>query len=105
MSREKRKNPPGTQNPASNQVSPPEPAWVTRVEGFRRSAGSRWLFYGVLGLLVVADVLVTHEHVLFGLAGLPGFSAVYGLISCIVIILGSKVLGHAGLMKREDYYR
>ena len=35
----------------------------------------------------------------------PGFSAVYGLVSCVLIIVVSKFLGHqGGLMKGEDFY-
>jgi len=35
---------------------------------------------------------------------LPFFSAVYGFVGCIVIIVASKALGHHWLQKREDYY-
>lgn len=65
---------------------------------------SRWLFYGILSVLVLLDFFVPKEHAVFAWEILPGFNAVYGLISCIVIILVSKWLGHAGLMKRESYY-
>lgn len=80
------------------------PAWVTRVERVRRSRGTRWGFYGLLALLVLADLFTPREHLLFGLEALPGFSALYGLLSCVLIIWVSKLLGHAGLMKSEDYY-
>lgn len=79
-------------------------AWVDRVEGIRQSRWARWGFYGMLGLMVVLDVVVSREHVLFGWERLPGFSAVYGFVSCALIIVVSKVVGHAWLMKREDYY-
>jgi hypothetical protein len=62
------------------------------------------LFYLGMILTVVADLLIPRHHVYFFWDALPGFSAVYGLFSCIVIIVFSKVLGHRGLMKREDYY-
>jgi hypothetical protein len=35
---------------------------------------------------------------------LPFFSALYGFIGCIVIIIGSKALGRFWLQKDEDYY-
>jgi O-antigen/teichoic acid export membrane protein len=35
---------------------------------------------------------------------LPFFSAAYGFVGCIVIIVASKALGHHWLQKREDYY-
>ncbi len=34
----------------------------------------------------------------------PGFWAVYGFVGCVILILVSKWFGHAGIMKREDYY-
>ncbi|MDK4742267.1 hypothetical protein ACXHXG_14225 [Rhizobium sp. LEGMi198b] len=65
----------------------------------------RRLFYLVLILIVAADFLVSHEHAEYLWDHLPGWSAVYGFGSCILIIFVSKFLGHrAGLMRREDYY-
>lgn len=61
----------------------------------------------VLALLVVADAipaLVHKEHAHTAAERIPGFWAVFGFLGCVVIILASKALGHAGLMKREDYY-
>lgn len=78
--------------------------WVKRVEAFRGSREARRLFYAILGFTVLLDLLSPPEHALFGLQGIPGFSAAYGLISCVLIIVVSKVLGIAWLMKREDYY-
>lgn len=60
-------------------------------------------FYIVLGLLVVPDFLI-HKHTLFyPVEAWPGFYALFGFISCVVIIVVSKLLGF--LLKRgEDYY-
>jgi len=80
------------------------PGWVRRVEGIRMSAGARRGFYAVLAFLVLLDIFVPKEHALFSFEALPGFSAVYGFISCVVIIIVSKWFGHAGVMTREDYY-
>lgn len=33
-----------------------------------------------------------------------GFWAVYGLAGCIIMIIVCKGIGHAWLMKKEDYY-
>jgi hypothetical protein len=80
--------------------------------------------YGVLGLLVVIDVVLhlsekhgeaaaetAGEHAANGVARLhqiaetmPGFWSVFGFIACTLIIFLSKWYGHAGIMKREDYY-
>ena len=61
-------------------------------------------FYVILALVVVSDFLVHREHAAFPWDHVPGFSALYGLVSSIVIILVSKAIGHAILMKKEDYY-
>ncbi len=61
----------------------------------------------VLGLLIVIDaipLLVDKHETHIGLEKVPGFWSVYGLAACIIIILASKAFGHAGIMKREDYY-
>lgn len=66
----------------------------------------RWrLLYITLAVIVVADLLVPREHTEFSWDRLPAWSALYGFISCVLIIFVSKFLGHqGGLMKREDYY-
>ena len=66
-----------------------------------------WVCYGVLALLVVMDALpfvVDKEHAHTGAEHLPGFWSVFGFVSCTLIIILSKWYGHAGIMKREDYY-
>ncbi len=57
-----------------------------------------------LGSLVVVDFFLYREHVAFLWDGIPGFSAFYGFISTVLIILVSKFVGHVWLMKPEDYY-
>jgi hypothetical protein len=65
----------------------------------------RRLFYLVLVLIVIADFLVAREHAEYIWDRLPGWSAVYGFGSCVLLIFVSKFLGHrGGLMRREDYY-
>jgi hypothetical protein len=66
-----------------------------------------WLCYAVLALLVVVDALpflVDKEHAHTNAEHLPGFWSVFGFVACTLIILLSKWYGHAGIMKREDYY-
>lgn len=63
------------------------------------------LFYLVLVLIVLADFVVPREHAEYLWERLPGWSAAYGFLSCVLLIFVSKFLGHrAGLMRREDYY-
>jgi hypothetical protein len=61
--------------------------------------------YVLLFIVVVADFLVHRAHAIYIWDKTPGWGAFYGFISCIVIILVSKFLGHqGGIMKNEDYY-
>ena len=65
-------------------------------------------FYIALAVIAMAEFglprLFHDEHAEFWFEDLPAWESVYGLISCIVIIVGSKILGKVWLMKREDYY-
>ena len=66
-----------------------------------------WICYAVLALLVVIDALpflVDKEHAHTQGEHLPGFWSVFGFVACTLIIFLSKLYGHAGIMKREDYY-
>ena len=60
-----------------------------------------------LALLVAADAIpgiVDKEHAHTAAERIPGFWALFGFGACVLIILGSKAFGHAGIMQREDYY-
>jgi hypothetical protein len=61
----------------------------------------------LLALLVIADAipgLVNKEHAHTSIERFPAFWAGFGFVGCVVLILLSKAFGHAGIMKREDYY-
>lgn len=59
----------------------------------------------VLLIIVVADFLVTRDHGDFFWNELPGWWAIFGFLSCAVIIFVSKAIGHQGrIMRDEDYY-
>ncbi|MBW2144301.1 MAG: hypothetical protein JRG75_07885 [Deltaproteobacteria bacterium] len=60
------------------------------------------LLYVVCGLLVVPDFF-THRHPYFGFDGFFGFYALLGFVSCVVLILFSKLVGLV-LKVKEDYY-
>ncbi len=61
------------------------------------------VFYILLALLVLPDFFI-HKHSLFSsIEAVPGFYALFGFISCVAIILISKLLGFV-LKKNEDYY-
>lgn len=63
--------------------------------------------YIFLALIVVLDVVIglMHlKHATFAWDKIPGFLSLYSLISTVIIILVSKAIGHAVLMKKEDFY-
>jgi hypothetical protein len=63
------------------------------------------LGYLSLVLVFAADFLVHRDHALYIWDKIPGWGAFYGFISCVLIILVSKFLGHqGGIMQDEDYY-
>jgi hypothetical protein len=60
------------------------------------------IFYASLVLLIVLDFFVDkHPH--FGFDGAPSFSAAYGFISCVLLVLVAKVL-RLFMMKDENHY-
>jgi len=44
------------------------------------------------------------EHEGFAFEQIPVFSAIYGFVCCVLIVILSKAFGHAGIMVEEDYY-
>lgn len=67
----------------------------------------RW-FYASLAALALIEVaaprIFSTDHAHFWFEDLPAWGSLYGLISCVVIIVVSKLLGRLGLMRRENYY-
>ena len=67
----------------------------------------RW-FYAGLVVVALADMVLPlvfgggHPH--FGFERFPAWGSLYGLISCVAIILVSKLIGKVWLMRREDHY-
>jgi hypothetical protein len=58
--------------------------------------------------IILAEAAVVHYlhlgHPYFWFEKVPGFSSLYGLLSCVAIILFSKWLGKRFVSKPEDYY-
>ncbi|MDA2932900.1 hypothetical protein MYX82_01000 [Acidobacteria bacterium AH-259-D05] len=67
----------------------------------------RWFYVG-LAAVALAEVvlpLIFHgDHSHFSFENFPAWGSLYGLASCVVIIVVSKLLGKVWLMRREDYY-
>ena len=67
----------------------------------------RWFYVG-LALVALAEIVLPlifgagHPH--FWFESLPAWGSFYGLISCVAIIVVSKLIGKAWLMRSEDYY-
>ena len=73
-----------------------------------RFAWIKRLFYVGLVLVAVAEVVLPFffhgEHHHFSFESWPAFGSLYGLVSCAMIIVVSKLIGKAWLVRREDYY-
>ena len=67
----------------------------------------RW-FYGGLAALALTEAaapfLFYPDHGHFEFEDLPAWGSLYGFISCVVIIVVSKLLGKLWLSRPENYY-
>ena len=67
----------------------------------------RWFYIG-LAVMALAEIglpLIFHDdHAHFSFESWPAFGSLYGLVSCVAIIVVSKFIGKVWLMRREDYY-
>ena len=67
----------------------------------------RWFYVG-LAVVALAEIVLPrlfgglHSH--FSFESFPAWGSLYGLVSCVAIIVVSKALGKLWLMRREDYY-
>ena len=62
-----------------------------------------YLLYGICVLLLVADFFVPTHGQHFGVEGVPGFYAIFGFVSFVLIVLAGKLLRKV-IMREEDYY-
>jgi hypothetical protein len=67
----------------------------------------RWFYIG-LGVIALSEIVLPRifpggeSH--FSFENFPAWGSLYGLISCVAIILVSKLIGKLWLMRREDHY-
>ena len=73
-----------------------------RFQRIKRAGLAFLVIIFLLEILVVNVLHLGHPH--FGFEEFPGFGSLYGLISCVLIIVVSKLLGKLWLMRPEDYY-
>ena len=60
--------------------------------------------YGILVLLILVDFIIPRHEIHFFGDQIPGFWSLFGFISCVLIIVVSKWIGHHWLVRDEDYY-
>ena len=74
--------------------------------GDKKYTAIRWrLLIATLVIIVIADFLVERHQGHNFWDAIPGWGAIFGFISCTLIIFVSKFIGKkGGIMKREDYY-
>jgi uncharacterized membrane protein len=67
----------------------------------------RWS-YALLAVVAVAETVLPRifhggaHH--FSFEAFPAWGSLYGFVSCVVIIVVSKLIGKLWLMRREDHY-
>jgi hypothetical protein len=73
--------------------------------GRRRLA--RW-FYALLAVSAAAEIVLPNlfdtEAVHFWFESIPAWGSLYGLVSCVAIIVVSKALGKVWLSRPESHY-
>ena len=61
------------------------------------------LVFEAINLPALAEMFHTHPpH--FWFEWIPAWGSLYGLVSCLAIIVVSKFIGRVWLIRREDYY-
>jgi hypothetical protein len=67
----------------------------------------RW-FYAALAAIAIAEIAIPRltgsEHPHFWFEDLPAWGSLYGFVSCVAIVVVSKLLGKLWLARPENYY-
>ena len=64
----------------------------------------KYILLITVGLSILIGVFVSPEYAHFSWERIPAFDAIFGFLGCILIVVGSKALGHHWLQRDEDYY-
>ena len=75
-------------------------AWLARPESIRLL----WKLFAVVLVLTVVAQFVIKVKGYFGVDGWLGFAAIFGFVSCLLMVLVAKALGLV-LKRDEDYYK
>lgn len=93
---------PDTPNQPPPKVTPPSKPedmhWLVRPKTIKKL----WIGGIVLLVAMVALGAFAHPHVYFGIEETFGFFAWYGFVTCVIMVIGAKVLGL--MIKRGDGY-
>lgn len=81
-------------------TNPKDDHWLARPETIRLL----WRIFIAILVLVVAVQFLSGTDGHFGIDGWIGFGAVFGFLSCLIMVLVAKGLGYV-LKRPEDYYR
>ena len=58
----------------------------------------------IAGLEIILPWMVGERHHHFTFEGIPAWGSIYGFISCVAIIVVSKLIGKIWLLRGEDHY-
>ena len=73
--------------------------WLVRPSTIRKL----WIGFSIVLAIVVAAQAVIYIKGYFGVDAWFGFGAVYGFVSCLIMVLVAKLLGFV-LKRPENYY-
>ena len=79
-------------------TQPSSDHWLVRPKTIRLL----WIAFIVILVLTVIPDFFIHQYDEFGLEGSFGFYAWFGFGSCVLMVVGAKVLGY--VLKRESRY-
>ena len=66
---------------------------------------TRWVLLAAVAAAVSALDLLAHPHGETWWHLVPGFDLVYGVVGCVVIVVGSKALGKIWVQRPERFYK
>lgn len=59
-------------------------------------------FYAICIILIITDFII-HRHTAMAWEKIPAFYAIYGFVSCVVLVVMAKKMRKI-IMRKENYY-